>query len=29
MIGRLAENTPVALQIQRDGQLLFLSFEIE
>jgi serine protease Do len=29
MIGRLAENSPVALQIQRSGQLLFLSFEIE
>jgi serine protease Do len=29
MIGRLPDNAPVALQIQRDGQLRFLSFEIE
>jgi serine protease Do len=29
LIGRLPDNAPVALQIQRDGQLLFLSFEIE
>jgi serine protease Do len=29
MIGRLPDNAPVALQIQRSGQLLFLSFEIE
>jgi serine protease Do len=29
IIGRLPDNAPVALQIQREGQLLFLSFEIE
>jgi serine protease Do len=29
IIGRLPDNAPVALQIQREGQLIFLSFEIE
>jgi S1-C subfamily serine protease len=29
MIGRLPDNAPVALQVQREGQLRFLSFEIE
>jgi serine protease Do len=28
-IGRLPANSPCALQVQREGQLLFLSFEIE
>jgi serine protease Do len=29
VIGRLPDNAAVALQIQREGQLIFLSFEIE
>jgi serine protease Do len=29
LIGRLPDNAAVALQVQRDGELLFLSFEIE
>jgi serine protease Do len=29
VIGRMPDNSSVALQIQRDGHLLFLSFEIE
>jgi serine protease Do len=28
-IGRLPDNAPCALQVQREGKLLFLSFEIE
>lgn len=29
IIGRLPDNAPCALQVQREGQLIFLSFEIE
>jgi len=29
IVGRLPANAPCALQVQREGQLLFLSFEIE
>lgn len=29
LVGRLPANSPCALQVQREGQLLFLSFEIE
>jgi serine protease Do len=29
VIGRMADNAACALQVQRDGQLIFLSFEIE
>ena len=29
VIGRLPDNAAVALQVQREGQLIFLSFEIE
>jgi hypothetical protein len=29
MIGRLPANAACALQIQRQGELLYLSFEIE
>ena len=28
-IGRMPDNAAVALQVQREGQLIFLSFEIE
>jgi S1-C subfamily serine protease len=29
LVGRLPDNAACALQVQREGQLLFLSFEIE